>query len=100
MTKETVPTKKEAGNNEEEAQEMNIDTYACDGQIELFDILKPEEDEPAHWIPIRRGERGYSAGDFCCSACGKPCPCWKLTRFCPECGHKMAEKGKEHHEND
>lgn len=73
---------------------MNIDTYTCEGQIELFDLLKPEEDEPAHWVPIRRGERGYSAGDFRCSACGKPCPCWKLTRFCPECGRRIKKNKK------
>ena len=46
---------------------------------------------PPRWIPIKRGERGYSAGDFRCSRCGQPNKCWTLTNFCPNCGANMAE---------
>lgn len=47
-----------------------------------------------HWIPIERGDRGYSAGDFICSECGKPCPCYHLTEYCPNCGTKMKGENK------
>lgn len=41
------------------------------------------------WEPITRGEKGYSAGDFRCSFCGKPNKCYTLTDFCPNCGADM-----------
>lgn len=44
---------------------------------------------PAHWIPIRRGERGYSAGGFRCSQCGTPDRGWGKTNYCPQCGAWM-----------
>ena len=44
---------------------------------------------PARWEPIARGERGYSAGDFICSACHLPNKCYNLTDFCPNCGARM-----------
>ena len=44
------------------------------------------------WQTIERGEHGYSAGDFRCSICGEPNPCYRLTAYCPNCGAKM-EKG-------
>lgn len=43
------------------------------------------------WIPIHKGEQGYSAGDFRCSSCLRPNPCYRLTRFCPNCGAEMCE---------
>lgn len=43
------------------------------------------------WIPIRKGEKGYSAGDFKCSSCLCPNPCYRLTMFCPNCGAEMQE---------
>ena len=43
------------------------------------------------WLIINKGERGYSAGDFRCSECGKPNPCWSLTEYCPNCGEHMEE---------
>ena len=43
----------------------------------------------AYWIPINKGEVGYSAGDFRCTKCGKPNPCYRLTDFCPNCGEAM-----------
>lgn len=60
-----------------------------DGQMELCDYIKPEDGSPARWVPIRRGERGYSAGDFRCTGCGKANPCYSLTLFCPNCGREM-----------
>lgn len=41
------------------------------------------------WIPIEKGEHGYSAGDFRCSVCQKPNRCYSLTQFCANCGAKM-----------
>ena len=41
------------------------------------------------WKPIEKGEKGYSAGDFRCSACGQPNKCYCLTDFCPNCGADM-----------
>ena len=41
------------------------------------------------WQAIKRGEKGYSAGDFRCSVCGKANPCYRLTDFCPNCGADM-----------
>lgn len=48
-----------------------------------------QEKPSKHWIPIKRGEPGYSAGDFRCGVCGKACPCYHLTAYCPNCGTKM-----------
>lgn len=42
-----------------------------------------------YWIAINKGEVGYSAGDFRCTDCGRACPCYHLTPFCPNCGNKM-----------
>lgn len=47
----------------------------------------------AIWMPIQRGDEGYSAGDFICSCCGKPNHCYKVTDYCCSCGARM--KGKE-----
>ena len=44
------------------------------------------------WIPIKRGETGYSAGDFRCAVCGKPNKCYTLTPYCPNCGAAMIEE--------
>ena len=44
---------------------------------------------PGAWIPMKRGEPGYSAGDFRCSKCGKPNRCYILTDYCPNCGERM-----------
>ena len=43
----------------------------------------------AYWIPIKRGEVGYSAGDFRCTNCGKPNRCFSTTPYCANCGAKM-----------
>lgn len=57
------------------------------GQLSIEDWMP--EACPSHWVPIKRGERGYSAGDFRCSKCGQPNHSWTLTRFCPSCGAEM-----------
>ena len=49
----------------------------------------------AKWLPIKRGERGCSAGDFVCSACRKPNRCYSLTDYCSNCGAAMKEERDE-----
>ena len=46
----------------------------------------------AIWMPIQRGDEGYSAGDFICSCCGKPNHCYKVTDYCCSCGARMERK--------
>lgn len=41
------------------------------------------------WMPIERGDKGYSAGDFICSCCGKPNNCYTITDYCCSCGAKI-----------
>lgn len=50
--------------------------------------------KPGKWIPIEKGERGYSAGDFRCSVCGLPNRCYSITDFCCNCGADM--RGGKH----
>lgn len=53
------------------------------------------ERKRGRWIPIVKGERGYSAGDFRCSVCGDPCKCYHLTNFCQNCGAEMRGKAND-----
>ena len=48
-----------------------------------------EERPTGEWIPIRRGERGYSAGGFRCSQCGTPDYGRGRTNYCSQCGAWM-----------
>ena len=41
------------------------------------------------WMPIEQGDKGYSAGDFICSCCGKPNKCYSVTDYCCSCGAEM-----------
>lgn len=41
------------------------------------------------WMPIEQGDKGYSAGDFICSCCGKPNKCYSVTDYCCSCGADM-----------
>lgn len=50
---------------------------------------------PARWEPIARGEHGYSAGDFMCSACHLPNKCYSLTNFCHNCGARMEKQNSK-----
>lgn len=60
---------------------------------ELVEFMPTIEEQqappPAHWIPIRRGERGYSAGGFRCSQCGTPDYGRGRTNYCSQCGAWM-----------
>ena len=62
-------------------------------QVLAYECGKAER-KNGRWIPIVKGERGYSAGDFRCSVCGDPCKCYHLTNYCPSCGADM-RKGEE-----
>ena len=62
----------------------------------LADLLAQiPEDDDFIWIPIKKGETGYSAGDFRCSACGKPNKCYSLTEYCCNCGSKMSRRTRK-----
>ena len=63
-----------------------IDQFVTE-QLNLFD-----EPEGGVWLPIVRGQKGYSVSNFVCSECGKPCPCYDLTKYCPNCGKRMKRK--------
>lgn len=61
----------------------------------VFEIIKqlpsaqPERKRGFWWV-IEKGEKGYSAGDFRCSVCGKPNASYTPTpNFCPNCGADM-----------
>jgi len=53
------------------------------------------ERKRAIWMPIQRGDEGYSAGDFICSCCGKPNKCYSVTDYCASCGAQM-QRGEKH----
>ena len=63
--------------------------YCTCTPIELIKALPSADAVHGEWLPIKRGDKGYSAGDFKCSVCGKPNKCFCLTDFCPNCGAKM-----------
>lgn len=67
----------------------SIPQMSCREPTPAYRTTAAATETHAKWIPISRGERGYSAGDFRCSACGKENPCWKLTRYCGNCGARM-----------
>lgn len=49
----------------------------------------PTIEKKAKWIPIHKGERGFSAGDFRCSVCHQPNKCYTMTNYCSHCGAYM-----------
>lgn len=61
----------------------------CIEYVKRVPTVDAVERKRGRWIPIVKGERGYSAGDFRCSVCGDPCKCYHLTNFCPNCGAEM-----------
>ena len=62
----------------------------------IIDNMPTEADDKlisgGKWIPIVKGEPGYSAGDFRCSVCGKPNKAYCLTPYCCNCGSIMEGK--------
>ena len=45
------------------------------------------------WITIKKGEKGYSAGDFRCSVCGAPNKTFStIPNFCSNCGADMRKE--------
>lgn len=60
--------------------------------LECIDNVPTADVRPnfkGEWIPIEKGEKGYSAGDFRCSVCGLPNKCYSLTPYCCNCGAYM-----------
>ena len=74
---------------------LNVDfKHDYDGCIKFCQSIPTAdvvEVKHGRWIPIKRGEVGYSAGDFKCTECGKPNKCYSMTPYCPNCGAKMNE---------
>ena len=58
-------------------------------EVQNLKALPSAEPKRGEWVPISKGEKGYSAGDFKCSVCGKPNKCYSLTAYCPNCGAYM-----------
>ena len=61
--------------------------------IEDLSTADVRENVKGEWIPIEKGEKGYSAGDFRCSVCGQPNKCYSLTPYCCNCGADMRGDG-------
>lgn len=56
---------------------------------DCIEALPSAERKRGIWMPIERGDKGYSAGDFICSCCGKPNNCYTITDYCCSCGAEM-----------
>lgn len=67
------------------------DTVTEDRAVDHLKRLPSAQPEPkrGEWIPIRKGERGFSAGDFRCSICHQPNKCYTMTNYCSHCGAYM-----------
>ena len=48
-----------------------------------------ETPEDLFWITVRKGEVGYSRGDFRCPVCKQVNPCYHPTNYCANCGARM-----------
>ena len=62
-------------------------------ELRLMPTENVRENVKGEWIPIKKGEKGYSAGDFRCSVCGQPNKCYSQTPYCCNCGADM--RGEE-----
>lgn len=59
-------------------------------QVDALEMaIEAVKGKRAIWMPIQRGDKGYSAGDFICSCCGKPNKCYSITDYCCNCGAEM-----------
>ena len=68
------------------AEQSLLTFNECALRIDQMPTIEPKTGE---WIPIRKGERGYSAGDFRCSVCHQPNKCYTMTNYCSHCGAYM-----------
>lgn len=67
----------------------------CFSELDVKNLLDKQptiEPKKGKWIPITKGERGYSAGDFRCSVCHQPNKCYIVTNYCSHCGALMRDK--------
>lgn len=54
-------------------------------------IEQQPERKKGFWYTLKKGDKGYSAGDFKCSVCGEPNHTWlPKPKFCPNCGADMS----------
>lgn len=83
--------------------EINLLSKYISGLYDLIEMIEypdpvfgivyhSKEEKRAEWLPIEKGESGYSSSDFRCSKCGKPNRCNSLTDYCCNCGVKMIKR--------
>ena len=77
------------GEMESGASDEGSAWYKAEDVYKAVEGVPSVERKKGKWITIKKGERGYSAGDFRCSECGKPNTCYHLTAYCPNCGARM-----------
>ena len=70
------------------------DKCNCDicPDVEVFGLIPSAQPERKRgfWWAIEKGEKGYSAGNFRCSVCGKPNASYTpKPNFCQNCGADM-----------
>lgn len=70
------------------SEEWAVTVSAAAQAIAQMPTIEPKKGK---WIPITKGERGYSAGDFRCSVCHQPNKCYIVTNYCSHCGALMKE---------
>lgn len=66
--------------------------YPCKQYIAIEDLPSTQpEGKKGFWYTLKKGDKGYSAGDFKCSVCGEPNHTWlPKPKFCPNCGADMS----------
>lgn len=75
-----------------------VEWYGCKpNDIEAFEEIIEAlpsvqlERKKGFWYTLKKGDKGYSAGDFKCSVCGEPNPTQiPRPKFCPNCGADMS----------
>ena len=74
---------------------LPTEAYSDTAEEALDMAIEALERKHGIWMPIEKGDKGYSAGDFICSCCGKPNNCYTITDYCCSCGAKMERRTDE-----
>lgn len=67
----------------------SVPQMSCGKPMTVYRTTAAVTETHAKWIPINRGEKGYSAGNFRCSECGEPSRSWRKEKYCGNCGARM-----------